>query len=160
MSAVDQRRREVQFPLYRPFHLNLKQHTMHISPIRCLALFGEYKDALTPGEAKRYRKDRHSGKHTYGSRPFMFHRNKRTKLRARKLHWHNLQTALQRVSKAGKPTCANAAQMKHWQRLMRETGMPHDQITRISAETWQKPCENKIVKHKPQPVIVPDNYPF
>lgn len=92
---------------------------MHISPIRCLALFGEYKDALTPNEAQRYRKDRHSGKHTYGSLPFNFHRNKRTKLKARKTHWHNLQTALHRVSKVGKPTCENAViQQEYEQHLL------------------------------------------
>lgn len=105
-----------------------------LSPIRCLALFGEVKDALTPAENWRYRTNRRGGKHAFGSMPRDFHRGK--KMRARKERWHNLQQTLQRVSKAGKPTCADAAQMRHWQGLMLDTGMDPAEVARVSRETW------------------------
>lgn len=73
-----------------------------ISPVRSIALFGEVKTMLTPDEARLYEASRRGGKHCFGSRPFDYHRNGKTKLRVRKTRWHGLQQTLQHTAKQNK----------------------------------------------------------
>jgi hypothetical protein len=69
----------------------------HISPLRCLAVFGKFKDALNPAEARRYDAHKRTGKHSLNRmrRDFAFG----VKAGTRKRAWKEIQAGLARRAK-------------------------------------------------------------